>query len=194
MIYDVLTGLQAKFTKRKFPTAFVYGPPRFVIDTAQDHWLVIERDRDGAADQLKPANGAQQNPRRLANRELAAKATIYARSNVDGARINEHEAECEQIVDAFVTAFSEWGVENILQLGGVGPHLQEMRYLKSAEFHPEAESWPGVAYVVRFRVSRGVFVRDYENQAQLTGIPAAVENVIEVRLDGKDPPELVPHA
>lgn len=187
-----MTGLQAAFTKRKFPTAFVYGPPRFVIDTAQDHWLVIERDRDGAADQMKPVNGIQQNPRRLANRELAAKATIYARSNVDGARVNDHEAECEQIVDAFVTAFSVWGTENLARLGGVSPFLQEMRYLKAAEFHPEAEVWSGVAYVIRFRVARGVIVRDYESQAQPTGTAAGVENVIEVRRNSDDPPELVP--
>jgi hypothetical protein len=193
VIYDVMRGLQAKFTARLFPTAFLYGPPRFAVDTVQDHWVVIERDHD-VSDQLSPANGVQQNPRRLANRKLAAKATIYARSNLDGARINEHEAECEQIVDAFVVAFSEWGAENLARLGGVGPSLQEMRYLKQAEFHPEAETWPGVVYVVRFQVTRAVIVRNYESQAQPTAAPTGVENVIEVRLNGVDPPELVPPA
>lgn len=189
-----MNGIAAIFAARKFPTSFIYGPPRFAIDTVQDHWLIVERDRDGTADLLKPANGTQQNPRRLCNRELAAKATIYARSNVDGARLNEHEAECEQLVDAFVTAFSVWGAEHIARLGGVSPAIQEMRYLKAAEFHPEAETWPGVVYVIRFRISRAVCIVDYESQAQATGVPTDVQNVIEVRRNADDPPELVPSA
>lgn len=194
MIYEAMVGLQVKFTKRKFPSLFLYGPLRFVIDTTQDHWIVVERDRDGAQDQMSPVQGFQQNPRRVANRSLAAKATIYARSNVDGAGVNDHESECEQIVDGFVTAFAEWGTENVARLGGVGPSLQELRYLKAAEFHPEAETWPGVAYVIRFRVSRGVVVRDYERQAQPTGAATGVQNVVEVSLNNNDPPELVPPA
>lgn len=191
MIADIANALQAAFTARKFPTTFSYGTVRFAVDAFADHLVIIERDRDGNADNMSPVSGAQQNPRRLANRSLAAKATIYAQSRLDGARPEEHEAECEQIVDGLITCLADWGTANLARLGGVGPTLGEMRYLKSAEFHPDAETWPGVVYLLRFRVNRAVIVRDYEGAARPTGTAAHVGNTIEVRRAPTATPEII---
>ena len=191
MIADITIALQAAFTARKFPTIFSYGTLRFSVDTFCDHLVIIERDRDGNADNMAPVNGTQQNPRRMANRSLAAKATIYAQSRLDGARPEEHEAECEQIVDGLITSLADWGTANLARLGGIGPSLGEMRYLKPSEFHPEAETWPGVVYVLRFRVNRSVIVRDYEGAARPTGTAAHVGNTIEVRRSPLATPETI---
>lgn len=185
----MLRDVQAKFTDRKFPTKFEYGPRRLTVEAWHDHLVICERDRE-SPDQLAAVNGQQTNPRRYCNRALAVKFTIYARCNLDDARINEHEYECEQIVDALIVALQEWGTEAKARLGDVTPTISESRYLKLTEF-PEAEAWPGVAYIVRLRVMRGVMRRDYEGLARPTGAAASVGNTIEVRQKPGDPPIVV---
>ena len=189
MIYECTTALQAKFKARKFPTVFEYGARRMLVEAWHDHLVIVERDSD-TPDAPAPVNGQQTNPRRLCNIALAAKATIYARCNLDNARLNEHQHECEQIRDAFICALSEWGSEARARLGDVTPTLGEMRYLRLTEF-PEAETWPGVVYLVRFKVMRGVVVRDYEGAARPTGAAAGVSNRIDIRQNGVEPPEVV---
>lgn len=189
MIYELTTALQAKFTAKRFPTVFEYGPRRMTVETYHDHLIVIERDRE-AADQLSAANGQQVNPRRFCNRALTVKATIYAQSRLDGARINEHEFECEQIVDALIVSLQEWGGEARARLGDVTPTISEARYLKLSEFQ-EGEAWPGVVYVLKFRVMRGVIKRDYEQQARPVGAATSVGNVVEVRQNADDTPIIV---
>jgi hypothetical protein len=185
----MLRDVQAKFTAQKFPTKFEYGPRRYAVEAWHDHLVICERDRD-AADQLATANGQQTNPRRYCNIALATKFTIYARCNLDDARINEHEHECEQIRDALIVALQEWGSEARARLGDVVPTISEMRYLKLAEF-PEAETWPGVVYLVRLRVQRGVIKLDYEGAARPTGAATSVTGTVNVRLNAGDSPDVV---
>lgn len=189
MIYGAMNAIQAKFLKRKFPTIFEYGPRRTAVETTYDHFVVVERDRD-ATDQLASVNGVNENPRRVCNRQLAVKATIYAQSRLGGARVNEHEFECEQIVDAFVVALQEWGGEARARLGGVAPTVSELRYLKASEFLG-GEQWPGVAYMIRFRVARGVYARDYEGQGNPVGLVSHVANEVNVRESDADDPEIL---
>jgi hypothetical protein len=189
MIYECAQALQAKLAAAKFPTVIEYGPRRTTVETYRDHLVIIERDRD-ATDNLAEVNGQQTNPRRLCNRALAAKATIYAQSRLDGARVNEHEFECEQIVDALIVALAEWGSAERARLGSVVPTIQEARYLKLSEFQ-EGEQWPGVVYVLKFRINRGVYKKNYEGAARPTGAAAGVTNVIEIRQNADDPPEVI---
>jgi hypothetical protein len=83
-------------------------------------------------------------------------------SAVAGARINEHEHECDALVDACLVELFAWGEES---MAGVIP-VVEARYLSAEERAPGAETLPGVVYVLRFGVPRGVFVRDYEGTAR----------------------------
>lgn len=191
MIYELSQDLQTKLAARKFPTVIEYGPRFAAIEDWRDHLVVVERDRENA-DQLEPGNGFNENPRRVCNRGLAVRATIYAKSTLDGSRINEHEYECEQIVDGLITALTQWGTEQNARLGGIAASIQEARYLRKEELPQSAETWPGVVYLLRFRVSRGVYVRDYLGQARPTGAATGVENTLFVeRGDGSDP-ETVP--
>lgn len=190
MIYEMATDLQAKLTAQAFPTLLEYGPRRLAVEAWHDHLVIVERDRE-ATDQLAPVNGQQTNPRRYCNRQLAVKITVYARSNLDNARINEHERECEQIVDALVVALAEWGTEARARLGSVDATITESRYLKLSEV-PEAETWPGVVYVLKLRVGHGVYKRTYEGAARPTATPAGVQNEIHVHRKAGDEPEYAP--
>lgn len=185
----MVQALQSKLTSRKFPTVFEYGPRRLTIEGFHDHLVCVERDHE-TPDAMSVANGQQTNPRRLCNRALAVKATIYAQSRLDNARINEHEQECEQIVDALIVSLHEWGSEAKARLGDVTPLLGEMRYLKHTEYQ-EAEAWPGVVYLFKFKIMRGVYRKDYEGAARPTGAATDVGNVIEIRQNADDPPEVV---
>jgi hypothetical protein len=190
VIYECVQDLQAKLTAQAFPTLLEYGPRRLAVEAWHDHLVIVERDRENA-DLLAPVNGQQTNPRRYCNRRQAVKFTIYARSNLDSARVNEHEAECEQIVDALIVAIAEWGTEARARLGSVDPTITEARYLKLAEF-PEQEAWPGVVYVIRLRIDRGVYKKTYEGAARPTGHASHVGGELEVRRNAGDAPEYVP--
>lgn len=181
----MMRDIEEDFRKRKFPSAFVYGPERVTREGYFDHAIVFERDRE-ASDTVGPVKGSQSNPRKMRVRELCVKCTIYAQSRLEGPRINEHEAECEQIVDALVIALAEWGEAS---RAGDLP-ITESRYLK-AEEREAVEVWPGVVYVLRFRVPRGVTARDYTRAARPTGAATGVGGQILVRRNADDPPEVV---
>lgn len=189
MIYSLMRDVETKLRARKFPSAFVYGPERVTRTGYFDHAIVFERDRK-ATDLISPCHGWNNNPRKMRVRELCVMATVYAQSRLDGAMVNEHEKECEQIVDALVIALAEWGVEG---KAGELP-ITEARYLSAEEYTDPAapaEVWPGVVYVVRFRVPRGVSARDYTGAARPIGAAAAVSGDVEVRQNAGDPPEVV---
>lgn len=184
-----MRDVEAKLRARKFPSQFVYGPERITRVGYFDHVIVFERDRK-ATDLIAPAKGFENNARRMRVRELCVQATIYARSRLDGARVNDHEKECEQIVDALVIAFAEWGTE---AKAGELP-ITEARYLTAEEYTDPtkpAEAWGGAVYLIRFRVPRGVTARDYSGSARPTGAAAGVAGSVEVRLNAGDPPEVV---
>jgi hypothetical protein len=185
----MMRDVEAKLRARKFPSEFVYGPERTERSGYFDHEIIFERDRK-AADLVGPVKGFENNARRMRVRELATQITIYAQSRVDGARVEDHEGECEQIVDALVLALAEWGVE---AKAGDLP-ITESRYLTAqerGEVGAPVEVWPGVVYVIRFRVPRGVSARNYEGSARPTGEAAGVSGSVEVRRNADDPPEVV---
>jgi hypothetical protein len=92
-------------------------------------------------------------------------ATFEVSCAVAGARINEHEHECDTLVDAFLVELFAWGEES---RAGEIP-ISEARYLTADERAPGAEFLPGVVYRLRFGVPRGVFARDYEGVARPEG-------------------------
>lgn len=188
-IYSLMQDVETKLRARKFPSAFEYGPNRTARTGYFDHAIVFERDRK-ATDLVSPAKGWDNNPRKMRTRELCVQVLIYAQSRLDGAMVNDHEGECEQIVDALLIALAEWGSEG---RAGELP-ITEARYLSAAEYNDPAtptEVWPGVVYVLRFRVPRGVSARDYTGAARPIGAAASVGGEVEVRRNPGDAPEVV---
>lgn len=165
------------FTARKFPVRFVYGPER-VNRELRHTVIIVERDRD-QTDQVRATQGTQRNAPKVRVRDLAVKATIFARSSVSSAMIQEHERFCEQLVDALIVALEEWGTET--KAGDIP--ITEGRYAK-AEDHNDVETWPGVAYVLRFRVPRSVMAKTYAGEAKPTQALGGFSNRTDVSRTG----------
>lgn len=186
MIYRMSRDIEAALQARKFPLHLAYAPERTEREALGVHSnvIVVERDRE-RGDGVEAVHGTQRNARLSLVRLLGFSCKFWVRSSLPGARVPEHENLCDQFVDALMVALREWSVE-----AKVGVTFGESRYLKSEEFN-ETEAWPGVVYLLRCQVQRGVRALDYEGQAKPTGTPSGVTNQTQVRLAGDDgPPEI----
>jgi hypothetical protein len=146
-----------------------------------DPLIVFERDTK--PDAIDPTRSPGVNPKIRAVRQLSATVTIYARSSLAGARVPDHQRECEQIADALIVALYEWGATT---KAGAIPFV-EARYLVPDEYAHEFRSWPGVVYMIAFRVPRGVYALTYQGEARPEAAPVGVSNQTQVRLAGADP-------
>lgn len=185
MIYQFSQDITDMLVAKLFPVNVYYGPERLTRDGYYDSEIVIERDRT-AADTIDTAHGNNPNPRRTRTRDLAAFATIYARSGLPGAHIGDHEYFCEQLIDALTVCFVSWATQ-----GRSVVAVTDARYV-DAKARGGVETWPGVVYVIKFRVSRGVYDRYYTGAGRLEGAAAHAAGTVVVTQDGKTPGEVVP--
>ncbi len=185
-MYRLALDVRDRLIARKFPTPIVYGPERTERQALHHTHVVFMRDRD-AAETLGPAHGSKSNPRRLATRDHTAVAMVYARSSIEGAAVQDHEGDCDQIVDALIVAITEWASQN----KAVGTTITEARYLFPTD-HEDVDAWkPGVVYRLKFRVPRGVYALTYEQAAKPEQALGGFQNSTQVRLTGA-PIELDP--
>ena len=177
MIYALHYDLKGMLDELKFPIHWLYGPTPVTVDGYPALTVVVERNRDGQSDAIRAPQGAHPNARQSRVRELPAKITIYARETaVAGAHIGDHETLCEKVVDALIVALAEWGTA--AKVGTIA--ITEARYLRADE-RADVEKWPGVVYVLRFTVPRGVRRRDFLGNARPTGTVTGVGNRTDVR-------------
>lgn len=177
MIYEFTRDVAATLRARSFPFPVLYGPEALEREYATTT-IVIERDRT-RPDSVAQARGPQANPKKHFERGISAVATVYARSSVRGAMIQNHEHECEAVVDALLVAFSECS-----STSKHGPIvITDTRAGAPSEYKPFA----GVIYVIAFRVPRAVFALTYQSEARAQGAAAGVQNSTRVRLVGGDP-------
>lgn len=187
MIYEMSKAVAATLASRKFPVKMIYGPER-LPSNARTHVIRFERDRD-ASDSVVGVRGALRNPRKVLGRELAAAATIWARSSLESAHHGDHERLCEQLVDGLLIAMSEWYRVHG-HAGSAIDYITDSRYLNPKDLGEEFEQWPGVVYRIKFRVPRAVHVLTYKGDALPEGSFAFVGSVAIVT-HGDDPPETV---
>jgi hypothetical protein len=115
--------------------------------------VIFERPREAGETISFPRGvGSRGQARRVAERGVTGKVTIYGQSSADGATVGGHERVADAIVDATIAAMVEWAKR---------ARLGQITWL-SAGFLPAPEGdtvevWPGVKYEIRFRVGRGVF-------------------------------------
>ncbi len=173
MIYEMSRDLRGMLRKRRFPYAVHYGPER-AKRGAGSRGITFEREPDS----VEEPHGQQGNPRKHATRRLGVRATVYAKSSLPSAHQGDHERECEAIVDALIVALAEWGVA--ARAGR--PVFVETRYATAAEL-AAGEQWPGVVYLIRFTIGRGVYARDYNGAGKPIGIPGNVSSTTRVRYD-----------
>ncbi len=188
-IYEFSKDIQRFLTEQSYPVRVSFGYKQDANRAAahRGHFVVLEHS--DAGDTLGPPVGAKRNARLVRARMIGAKAEVYAKSSLPSARREDHERECEKIVDALIAAFYRWGVEG--QVGDLP--WQGGRYVpgKDAPDSPR-EKWPGVCYEITFQIPRGVYDRTYVAEqnagaAQPTGTATGVSNQTRTRLTGGDP-------
>ena len=103
MIYELSRAVDAKLQTRKFPVRVVYGTRRLKQEQFVDSVICFARDHD-LGDEIRAPQGAKRNPRRRAVRDLGVEIKFYVRASVPGTREEDHEFDCEQVVDALVCA------------------------------------------------------------------------------------------
>ena len=189
MIYRLAQDVAAALAERGFPFAVHYGPDRVSPSdlTAYAGRIVIERDREAGDTVGGPIGSRGQNPATPRVRRLGCVATVIARASVDGARVNEHEHDCDQAVDALIVALYDWAAEgrSIVEVGAG-------RYLQDEEING-APVGVGVVYRLAFTVARAVEARTFEGAARETVTLDDVNTSVRVTLDGENfepvPPE-----
>jgi len=164
-----------------------FGPDR-LARSAHESAIVVDYDR-ASGDTFAPVQGAVRNPRHTAVRGMGARAMIWARSGLPGAREQDHVRACDQIVDAFYCAVNAWMAQHsrvaTFTVGQAG-------YLPSGpESGGEWEAWPGVVYQFRWSVPRGVIDRDYVGAALPEGTITSTSGSVQIRRNADDIPEIV---
>lgn len=190
MIYALCRDVAALLADRKFPLPVEYGPERTVRAFPQSV-IVIDRDRD-ASETISAAHGTGRNPKKVLARYLPCRALVWAASTEDGARVNEHEHECDRYVDGLLAALDDWATEAKAEI-----NFTSARFAKptdaGVELAAEIEAWPGVVYLVTFTVGRGVYARKYTGAGQPEGTVAGagVHGTVNVYRQGNDTPEVI---
>jgi len=157
MIYALASDIATRLQARKYPVSVFYGPERVSSEQCDSMRIVFERDVDAIPGAVL---GWSNNPRATGVRSLGVLATVEVSSGLVGARLSEHQHECDNLVDALLVELYAWGAES---RAGYLP-VTETRYL-SPEERAGSERSNGVAYAIRFQVPRGVYRRDYEGNA-----------------------------
>ena len=189
MIYrmsrDVGTALQA----RGYPITVTYGPEP--VDgtgvSPRSHSLEFSRDTAAGDAVRAPQGGRHVNQALVAVRDIGVRVILRVRSSLSGARLSEHENECDKLVDALISALIEWCKE---AKTGADPAWRESRYLSPEELGG-AEQTAGTAYMLRFTIPRGVTVRRYDGVQPDTGSPTGTESTVRVVKPGTPPYEQV---
>jgi len=180
MAREVAEGL----TARKYPVEVLYGKTRLSTKVGvAGRRIVIERDRHGP-EAFEPFPGGQANPRPAGVRGLAVVTTIYAQSPTSGAKPEDHEHDCDRLVDAFFAELVEWCSAACTDY----PEVTEARMLGPDDFPPNGQP-PGAVYRLRFRVKRAIVRRDYEGAAEPTGTITTADgtfSALRVSRDGVD--------
>ena len=169
MIYRLSRDIETNLKARKWPVLVEYETRTKRIGR-YSMAVAFERDRQGG-DENDPPVGSHTNPRVMFTRRLGVRVEIFAKSSVSGARSNEHQHECDDLVDAVLTALYDW--TTAAKAGAI--EWIEARYLADEEID-DAERSSGAVYLLRFRIRRGVSRKDYGGGAAETATLAKVGN------------------
>jgi hypothetical protein len=175
--------LDAHLRGRKYPFRVRYAPER-TDRSSRDPVILIARDTM-ASEKIESAHGTQKNGRKMRTRRIPVVVKIFAKSSLDGARLEDHEELADYLVDAMITALEVWSTS---EKGG-GIEYVEMSFLTPDELvtsDGKPEGWPGVVYLMRFTIGRGVIELDYLKQVLPTAPINGVGSTVEVRQFDED--------
>lgn len=189
-VFEVAHELGVKLEAAKFPFLVEYAPERIDRSDTANPVILVARDRMNGENILPPAQ-FQVNGRKMLGRACGVEIKVYARSSLPAPMIAEHEELADYIVDAVLCALYE-----IEKEGKFSPfEFTEARFMFPEEVVTaagEPELWPGVVYVLRFKIARAVVKRDYLKQVRPQSSADQTGNVVEVRQKDSDSPVNVP--
>jgi hypothetical protein len=178
VIYQMTQDLRALLHAKGFPVRVHYGPEPLTRQGFDSLTVVAAWDRE-SGDAVTPVRGARTNPRGLLVRSVGVRFDLYAQASVVGARVNDHEALCQSLVDAVLVALYEW-TRAARALDFAVVEARPLSELDGVEY----ETWPGCAYRLRVRVPRVVLSTRYDPSLapvpRPTGSPASVQSRTDV--------------
>jgi hypothetical protein len=180
MMFAIRQGIVEYMREHGYPVAVDIGHDRPASRGAARHRgrIVLDRDPDGSETIGEPP-GVRINPRRVAARMIAYRATIYATETKQGSMLWEHYAELDRYVDALVCALRDWCTAQ----KSLAPEFTGARVLTAEELGG-AEALHAVGYELKFRVGRSVDRRDYDGSAEPTADISEITTSTRVSLDG----------
>lgn len=184
MVYEMMRDVEAMLHDRNFPVECQYEPSTIVPGLSPDR-TIITFARDGV-DSFASLQGRDG---KILVRAVSVTARVFAASSAVSADRQDHERECDAIVDALLVAIHDWCEE-----GKAGPpKIGAMRYLKAADLGLPADApTGGVAYQIEFAVNRGVRRVNYAGQNAQTIDFAGATNGVDVRTADPENPRIVP--
>ena len=183
MIYRMANAIGALLQTRGYPVAVEYGPEVTMRELRGSPVIVFERDRDGG-DTVGPPVASPSSPvtKRMSHvRGAGVLVHVYASSAIANARVNEHEALCDQLVDALLVELHRWRAREYA--GHIA--IVESRMLTSDEVDGSPLPTAGAVYRLRFLLPRAVFDLDYSGDGRDTATLDDVTSTMTVSLDGE---------
>lgn len=151
MIYEITKEIATELIAKGYPFPVVYGPERGSVAFTHPR-IVIERDRQGS-DPTKAPKARTPNPKMMFVRGIACVCRIFAKSNLPGAGVHDHERQADQAADKLTIALFR-----AIRLRFTECEIQPAKLMSASDLKFEGlESWPGVVYEIKFSVDRGVF-------------------------------------
>jgi hypothetical protein len=151
MIYEIAKEIATELATKGCPYRVVYGPERGAQTVASPRF-VVERNRDATDDILSPRSRPV-NPRMVALRVLACRCRVFAKSNLAGAGVHDHERVADQMVDRFTVALNK-----AVRVRCTTYRVTRAKLLGADELGLYGlETWPGVVYTIEFEIDRGVY-------------------------------------
>ena len=154
--------LEDRLQSRGFPVRIDYqGGERLARATGSSYEILIGRSMS-RGDSVETIVASNVNPRKCMVRKLSVDAYFYVQAAHSGSTLDEHERDCDALVDAFLVALLGWTVAS---KAGVTLSVSESRYLNSEEYN-NAESFLGVVYKLQFSIMRAVLDKTYEGESR----------------------------
>jgi len=178
MIYEISRQVESYMRSKGYPYRVHFGPEFPGRDHPGSNGVVMQRSQD-RSDRFGAAQGNARNPKYLVQRGMAGDAFVYARSSLPGAARQDHERECESVIDMVTAGLYSTTRQKPLTLDGG-------RYLTSKEIAAltKIEQWNGAVYLLQFTVARGVTDHAYDGSGDPTGQITGFENVTNAVLVG----------
>lgn len=151
MIYEITKEVATELASKGYPFDVIYGPERAPVVLTKPR-IVIERDRQGS-DPTKAPKARTPNPKMMFVRGIACVCRIFAKSNLPGAGVHEHERQADQAADKLTIALFRAIRKRFTECEIQPAQMLSADALKYAGL----EAWPGVVYEIKFSVDRGVY-------------------------------------